>query len=139
VELRIPGGADLLSIFGVDLSDLAHGPGDTAVDDVTPERLDQAIDSMARGHLEYVGLHEGPTFLQAAGEGAGPYVIELHPDAGDAYVHVPEGVTPEAVRYALHGFLQHDPTWMQAFPWQPATLAPPPTSGGVLGRLFGRR
>jgi hypothetical protein len=138
VQLRIPSDAGFLSAFGADLSDLATGPGDAAVDDVTAERLDQAIDAMAAGHLEYVGLHDGAAFLQAAGEGAGPYLLELHPGDGSPYVRVPQGITLESVRYALQASLARDPDWPRAFTWQPAELAPPPSGGGLLKRLFGR-
>jgi hypothetical protein len=142
MELRMPSDASSFATwFGADVTDLVHGSanGDAALSDITPERLDQALAALEQGHVEYLGLHEGEAFLQVAGEGAGPYQIELHPGPPGFPVSVPAGVTVEAVRYALHGFLTSDPTWAQPFPWEPmGAPAQPVLEDRKLRRIFRR-
>lgn len=139
MELRVPGSAGLLSILAIDASDLARTPGgDDAIADVTAAQLDQAIDAMVQGHIEYVALHHGPTFLQTAGDGDGPYELELHHHGVDGFDHVRGGVNADAMRAALHGFRSQDRAWSAPYPWS-ASDPSPPSSGRFFGRLFGRR
>ena len=133
------GGTSFLTWLVADSSALVRGAGgDAAVADVTPAQVDDALAALERGDIEYVGLHEGEAFLQVAGAGAGPYVIELHPGPPGFPVHVPAGVTAEAVRFALHGFLTAHPTWAQAFPWEPLDPPAAPPPAGRRRRFFGR-
>jgi hypothetical protein len=141
MELRMPNGAPGIATWFGGATDLVHGSasGDAVIADVTGVRLEQALGALANGDIEYVALHDGEAFLQVAGESTGPYLIELHPGPPGFPVHVPTGVTADAVRYALHGFLTHDETWALPFPWEPlGDPNPPPRREGRLGRLFGR-
>lgn len=135
----MPGGASWFDTWSsVDAGHLAHGSGDAAIAEVTPGQLDEALAALARGDVEHLGLHEGESFLQVAGEGPGPYAIEYHPGPQGTPVGVPAGVTDEAVRYALHAFLAGDPGWARPFPWEPIGTPPEQASGRRRGRLFGR-
>ena len=51
-----------------------------------------ALDAMTRGEIEYVILEEGDEFLQAAGDGAGPYALQFSPASGDGLEEVGGGV-----------------------------------------------
>ena len=91
--------------------------GDAAIADVSAAQLDESIAALERGDIEYLGLHAGEAFVQVAGEGIGPYQLEVSPGRVEDQVQVPGGTTIDGVRHALHGYLAGDPTWTEAFAW----------------------
>jgi hypothetical protein len=97
------------------------GAGDTTLEDVSELELIAALDSMARGNIEYVIIENGDEFLQTAGEGAGPYAIELRSDSGDHMLHVPGGVDVETMRAVLLAYRRGDLGWRGALEWGPLT------------------
>jgi hypothetical protein len=68
-----------------------------------------ALDFMAEGNIEYVILEEGERFLQAAGDGDGPYQLE----------YCPGGADRAGVRDALSSFLRGDTAWQTDREWAP--------------------
>lgn len=134
MELRLPGSTDLFALLGPSTTTADLTPGDDAIAMVTPAQLDDAIAALARGDVEYLGLHHGDAFVQVAGEGVGPYQLEASLGTIEQQVVVPGGVTLDGVRVALHGFLAGDDSWPQSFPWE--HLAPPPPRR--TRRWFGR-
>jgi hypothetical protein len=76
---------------------------------------------MTRGHIEYVILENGDEFLQTAGEGAGPYALELRPDPAHQMLHVPGGVDAETMRTVLLAYRRGDLGWRGALEWGPLT------------------
>ena len=119
MRMRLPESGLLLEAL---LSGLGHAVTDgtdVEVDDVTEPQLAQALDAMARGDIEFVILESGDAFVQAAGEGDGPYALEFSPASGDGLQEVRGGVTAAAARAALEGYRRGDPAWNRPFPWSP--------------------
>ena len=130
MELRIPSGAGLLdSLLRDTTTPSGLVGGDAVVVGVTPAQLDDAIAGLERGDIEYLGLHDGGAFVQVAGDGGGPYQLELNPGRVEDQVRVPGGVSAAGMRSALHGFLVADQTWALPFAWEGAGLGAdrPPT------------
>ena len=75
MEMRVPSGGSFLDSLG---TTLPRG-SDAAVDDVTIEQLQEALGAIRQGHIEYIVLSEGDSFLQIAGDGDGPYQVEYNP------------------------------------------------------------
>ena len=143
MELHVPGGSSWFDALTrgdtAGATDLASG--ETALAEVTPAQLDEALAALVRGDIEYLALHHAGTFVQVAGTGSGPYEIEYNPGQVAEQVRVPGGIGDDAMRVALHGFLGLDPGWATPFSWQDAGLGDPKPAagGGVLRKLFGRR
>src|SRR5262245_18449948 len=59
-----------------------------SVEDVTATQLNEALDALAHGDIEFVILEKGDHFVQVAGSDEGPYRLEPRSaDTGDlAYV-----------------------------------------------------
>lgn len=117
-----PGGAGLLdlvsgsSTFG-GLTDAGHQRAPA-----TPETLERLLTSLWQGEIEYVIVEEGPVFVQIAGEGDGPYLVEYCPgpdvpmwSAGDAGRGV-DGLTACTV---LRRVVAGDPNWAAGVTWAP--------------------
>lgn len=143
MELHVPGGGGWFDALvrgdTTGVTDLASG--EIALAEVTPAQLDDAIAALVRGDVEYLALHDAGTFVQVAGDGAGPYEIEYNPGQLADQVRVPGGIAVDPLRAALHGYLGRDPSWAAPLTWQSAGLgdAKPASGGGVLRKLFGRR
>jgi hypothetical protein len=91
--------------------------GDTTVRGATEAQIAEAIDAMTRGHLEYVILEEAGRFVQAAGEGTGPYALQYFPGGSESMIEVPGGVDAETMRTVLQSYARKDPDWRGALGW----------------------
>ena len=140
MELRVPSGASLLDSLLRDTTTPAGlVGGDAVIAGVTSAQLDDAIAGLRRGEIEYLGLHHGEAFVQVAGEGDGPYLLELNPGRVEDQVRVPGGVSAAGMRAALHGFLVEDPTWALPFSWEGAGLGDDRRSASTRRSWFRRR
>ena len=116
--MRLPdSGSVLESILG----DLGRAPADGTgvwVAAVTDTQVAGAIDAMGRGDIEYVILEDGGEFLQAAGDGDGPYALQFS-SASSGLQEVAGGVNVEAVRSAFAAYRRGERTWRDRFRWSP--------------------
>ena len=115
--MRLPDSGSLLGsiVNGVGHT-VADGNG-IGIDTVTEAQLGEALTAMASGDLEYVILEDGDAFVQAAGEGAGPYALQYSPASGVGMEEVRGGVTEGAMRAALLAYRRGDPRWRGPFEW----------------------
>jgi hypothetical protein len=114
--MRLP---DSGSLLGSIVNGLGHTTADgsgIAIDAVGAAQLAEALTAMASGDLEYVILEDGGAFVQAAGEGTGPYALQFSPASG-LMEEVPGGVTDDAMRGALLAYRRGDPSWRRPFSW----------------------
>lgn len=112
MDLRWPDSGSLLdSLF----SDAGHPAtsGSGSLSGVTPAQLDEALAGMQRGDIEYVILEDGPRFLQAAGEGDGPYQVQVTDD-GETMCDVDGGADATTMQRILHAWLRGDDAWRDA-------------------------
>jgi hypothetical protein len=117
--MRLP---DSGSLLGSIVNGLGHTVADgngIAIDAVSEAQLGEALTAMASGDLEYVILEDGAAFVQAAGEGAGPYALQYNPASGVGMEEVAGGVTEGAMRVALLAYRRGDPGWRSPFEWSP--------------------
>jgi hypothetical protein len=110
-------------LVGTLLSNLG-GPADataagSAIAEVTEAQLVDAIDAMARGDIEFVILEDGEAFLQAAGDGDGPYQLEFRAGAEAEQLEVPGGVDRATVQARLTAFRRRDARWRDSLDWSP--------------------
>jgi len=118
MDLRFPAGsAGLFASWAGSASDLTVG--DDASVPATPEALRELLAALAKGWIEYVGLHEEPIFLQIAGDGDGPYMIQYSPGDPSAMMHVPSGGSLAQATSAMERVLARDPGWHAGLVWQP--------------------
>ena len=73
--LRLPESGSLVASLLSGLDQVSGSAGGDTVDDVSPEQLDEALAAMRRGEIEYVIVEDGDDFIQAAGDGEGPYQV----------------------------------------------------------------
>lgn len=84
---------------------------------VTTLQLDDALAALQRGELEYVILEDGDRFLQTAGDGDGPYQVQVTEDGG--MLHDVDGGTDAATMHRIvRAYLHGDATWRNAL-WEP--------------------
>jgi hypothetical protein len=115
--MRLPDSGSLLGSIASGLGHaIADGTG-VAIEPVTEAQLGEAVTAMASGELEYVILEDGEAFLQAAGEGAGPYALQFSPASGDGMEEARGGATEAAMRAALQAYRRGDPSWRRPFEW----------------------
>lgn len=117
MNMRIPDSGTLL---GSMLSSLGRTPAsgdDRTIDSVTDAQLVEAIAAMERGDVEYVILDNGAEFIQAAGDGDGPYALQFSPASGDAMEQAHGGVDASTVRAVLLAYLRGDAAWRSACAW----------------------
>ena len=118
MDLRLPDSGSLLGALLSGLGRSLEEGGDMALPDVTEPQLAEAIAAMARGDVEYLILEEAGTFIQAAGEGNGPYALQV--DSGDGVLlEVSGGVDAATMQAALLAFRRGDPAWRGARRWTP--------------------
>jgi hypothetical protein len=117
MDMRLPeSGSVAASILG----GLGRTPADgygLAVDAVSEDQLVAAIAAMIRGDIEFVILEDGPAFVQAAGEGDGPYALQCRPPSGDGLLEVQGGVDSATMRGALLAYHRGDPAWRGQHRW----------------------
>lgn len=115
--MRLPESGSLIAAIVSGLGrTVADGDG-LAVEAVTEAQLVEALAALVAGELEYVILEDGEAFLQAAGEGAGPYALQFNPASGDGLQEVPGGVGEAAMRTALLAYRRGDAAWRGPFQW----------------------
>jgi hypothetical protein len=111
-------------------------PWGDSVPDPTPEVLDAVLAGMREGRLEYVTLAaEKNCFLQAAGDGDGPYQLERRAQPDAPLLATDRPATFDLVRRAMHAYLAGQPE-PDDLRWG-EEVAPPPKKG-LFGRLFGK-
>ncbi len=89
------------------------------VDAVTDAQLNEALDAMVRGDIEFVILEDGGRFLQAAGSDAGPYQVERRLNDSDVLVGIAGGVDRETMRRVMQAYRVGDVAWTTSFRWTP--------------------
>ena len=116
MDLRWPDSGSLLDAL---FSDAGHpAPSESgSLAGVTVAQLDEAIAAMQRGDIEYVILEDGQRFMQAAGEGDGPYQVQVTHD-GETMHDVDGGADAETMQRILRAYLHGDDAWRHA-PWVP--------------------
>jgi hypothetical protein len=116
MDLRWPDSGSLLDSLFSDAGNPAMSSAGT-LSAVTPAQLDDALGALQRGDIEYLILEDGAGFLQAAGEGDGPYEVEVTAD-GETMHGVDSGADAATMRGILHAYLRGDAAWRDA-PWVP--------------------
>jgi hypothetical protein len=135
MELRLPGGGSFLDAFTT-ASESVDGSGHQVVASPSAADLDEALEGLQHGHVEFVILDDGGSFLQVAGEGDGPYQLEWWPAGSDgAWTPAAGPASLDLVRRAMHAYCAGDPA-----PADLVLVQEPPARPrrGLLGRLFGR-
>ncbi len=75
------------------------------------------------GRGEFLILSQAPdVYMQAAGEGDGPYALEYRQGNGDQHFHTTDEPTKAQVQSAFLKYLTNDPTWQQDFHWKKLEL-----------------
>lgn len=120
MDMKLPeassGLGSLLSILGRSTTETSGESMFEAVDDA---QLLDAIAAMQRGDIEFVILEDGDAFLQAAGEGEGPYALQFCEGDPDAVLEVEGGVAIDALRQVMRAYLGGDRGWQQSQTWTP--------------------
>jgi hypothetical protein len=115
--MRLPESGSLLATLANGLGrTITDGEG-MAIEAVAEGQLVEALSALARGEIEYVILEEGDEFVQAAGEGAGPYALQFNPAGGAGLQDVPGGVSEAAMREALLAYRRGGTGWRRSFQW----------------------
>ncbi len=115
--MRLPESGSLIGSIVTGLGRTVVDGNGIAVDAVTEAQLVEALVAMAAGELEYVILEDGDEFLQAAGDGGGPYALQFNPASGDGLLEVQGGVSDAAMRTALLAYRRGDRAWRSPFRW----------------------
>jgi hypothetical protein len=118
MDLRVPDSGSLLGSLLSGLGRSLEESGDLALPGVTAPQLDEAIAAMVRGDIEYLILEERGGFLQAAGDGDGPYALQVDPGDG-RMLEVPGGVDAAQMRVALQAYRAGEPGWRGPHRWAP--------------------
>ena len=116
MDMRLPESGSLLESILSGLGRTTNDGEGLAVPAVTEAQLVEAVTAMTRGDIEYVILEDGEAFLQAAGEGAGPYALQFSPASGDM-TGVPGGVDEPTLRAVLVAYRRGDAGWRGTTKW----------------------
>jgi hypothetical protein len=112
MNLRLPGSGSMLEVFLDNLGTTAVDPASASVvTSVSEEQLDRALGALERGEIEYIILEDGEAFLQAAGEGAGPYAVQFSPGTGQDLIEISAGADVNTMREALRRYRRGDARW----------------------------
>jgi len=115
--MRLPESGSLVASLASGLGRTIADGESVAVEHVTEASLTAALSALSRGEIEYVILEDGDEFLQAAGEGGGPYALQLDPGGGAGLLEVPGGVSEAAMRETLLAYRRGDIGWRRSFQW----------------------
>ena len=119
MNLRIPGSGSVLEALLDNLGNtVADAVGGRLVSSVSEAQLDQALDALARGDIEYVILEDGDAFLQAAGEGDGPYVLQFTPGSGQDLIDLRGGANADTMRDIFRRYRGGDSDWRIRYSWE---------------------
>ena len=117
MRLRVPDSGSLVDALIGSLGDPSHAvSGDLGIDDASPEQLNDALDALVRGDIEYVMLEDGDDFLQVAGEGDGPYQVEVSQQ--ERLREIPGGMDAPSMRALVAAYHRGDSAWRTAN-WTP--------------------
>jgi hypothetical protein len=109
MNLRVPDSGSLLGALLDSLGQTSElHSGDQAIASVTPAQLDEALAALTRGDIEYVVIEDGERFLQAAGDGEGPYSVQV--DDGTLR-EISGGTDAATMRRIMHAYLAGDARW----------------------------
>lgn len=110
MDLRFPDGT----------ADAYAGTGGGVKTNVTEDDLIDALSALENDELEYIILEDDKTnsFLQAAGDGSGDYVLQYNDGKDDAMLQAVGDVTGDTLTEALTAYLNLDPSWRTLFQWQ---------------------
>jgi hypothetical protein len=112
MDLRLPGSGSMLEVLLDNLGKTAADPtGASVVSSVSEEQLERALDALERGEIEYIILEDGEAFLQAAGDGAGPYAVQFSPGTGQDLIEISAGADVNTMRETLRRYRRGDPAW----------------------------
>ena len=116
MELRWPESG---SLFASLFSEAGHSAlsGSGTLPGVTPAQLDDGLAALQRGDVEYLILEDGPRFLQTAGEGEGPYQVQVTDD-GETMHDVAGGADAATMQRILRAYLNGDTAWRDER-WEP--------------------
>ena len=116
MDLRFPGGAGPSSFFG---SLPMVGAGGAQVVPATPEALEELLRAVWEGWIEFLIVEEGDVFVQVAGQGEGPYVLQYQPPGGADMLQVPgAGVDGQTMCTVLRKVVAGDPSWHVGLSWE---------------------
>lgn len=120
MRLVVPDTANLLDLLITPPSAPPPRPGGHAIDGATQDQLRGALDAMARGHLEFVTLEaDDGRFVQAAGQGGGPYELQRCDGDPDGMVRAAGSPDSTCVATVMSAWLAGAPDWDAAVEWQP--------------------
>lgn len=116
--MRLPGSGTLLEslLNGLGQPAVPTDSG-TSVDAVSEAQLKEALNSLAHGEIEFVILEDGPAFLQAAGEGDGPYAVEHCENEGAPLTGIDGGVDRATAERVMLAFRRGDAAWRLSHSW----------------------
>jgi hypothetical protein len=134
MELRLPSGSALDTVL--DARSIVDAAGHSVVDEPTEEDVRLAVAAMGDGNVEFVIVASADAvFVQAAGDGDGPYALQRCDGDPDAMAQAEGAVDREAVLATLLAFRAGDPSWEGAHEWVALGGGRPE---GKRRRLFGR-
>jgi hypothetical protein len=116
MQMRLPESGSLLGSLLHGLGHTAADGSGVAVDGVTEAQLAGALAAMTRGDIEYVIVEDGEAFVQAAGDGGGPYALQFSAASG-AMEEVPGGADEATMRAVLLAYRRGDPSWRGSCRW----------------------
>ena len=120
MDLRLPSSGLLIESFldglGREATDLAGG---TTLSNLSGPQLDQALDALEHAHIEYVILEHGEAFLQAAGDGDGPYQVQFSSGPAGPIMEIRGGVSAATMRSILRSYFQSRDRWRPGPEWAP--------------------
>ena len=123
MDLLFPsGGAGLLDLmsgsssFG-DLADAGHHRTPAS-----PETLERLLASLWQGEIEYLIVEEGPVYVQIAGDGDGPYMLQYCPGDDVPMWQVEPGVDGTTACNVVRRVVAGDPAWAAGIEWVPLDL-----------------
>lgn len=121
MDMKLPdSGSWLDDLFGDVTS--AHLGDAFVMQGVNEADLNAAIEAMVRGDIEFVILEDsvhGDGFLQAAGQGDGPYQLNYKAANDETLYEVTGGVSVDRVKSALGSYRNGDGRWHAAHHWSP--------------------
>jgi hypothetical protein len=116
--LRVPGSG---TVLGALLSGLGQtvgsGSDDIAISNPTAPQLVEAIEALARAEIEFVILEQGDAFLQAAGEGDGPYQLEYKAGPDAPLLAVKGCADKETLRRVMLAYRRGESSWQTSQTW----------------------
>jgi hypothetical protein len=134
MELRLPSGSAFDSVL--DTRSIVDAAGHSVVDEPTEEDVQAAVAAMGDGYVEFVILASADgVFVQAAGDGDGPYALQRCDGDADAMRQAEGAVDRATVLHTLLAFRAGDPTWDAEQEWVALGGGRPE---GKRRRLFGR-